>query len=1020
MKPIRLTMTAFGPYAGTEVVDFSALEASIFGIYGETGAGKTTIFDGISFALFGQSSGAERAPEDMVCHHAHATDLTRVELVFDLGSERYVVWRIPPQQRAARRGSGTTTQSHEAYLFRATGLALEDITEDNPGEVLAEKKVGAVDARIEELLGYNAKQFRQIILLPQGDFRRVLTASSDERSPILKQLFDVGLYETFVAQMKARAATLARRISDEKIRRSTLLGDETEAQLDEAIRSMTDEIIMLDGTIETQTKTSKENQKAFSAGEALAERFDALLSARSDSDALRVEGDAVNTLRARLKRARAAQDVLVSEAVLRAARREYAGASDRDREAQDSFNTAVSAAELAQETLKRTAGKHTEREAARAKASELRRLKEIHDRSASLLDELTSARATTRAAEEAATVAAGKNAETDTALSFLRDLQRQQPQHVQALQNATAVLSTLEREEEALGRFEAAVTRRDRQADEIERLAGVHAASKEHLISARSAFANAERDLTEIQALHVARTLTPGEPCPACGSRDHPDPATGDPKRRGRHDQFERAGGTLRSAEDDELAARTSLAAAGATLEERQAEVDALAQPERDRAALAPLLAEARESAARLRADTKFADLDAKLTSAETAARKASADFEAAKEALSAAKAAELSAQTAYDTTLKDVPEALRDGEALLRALRAAIHERDTLASKHDAAIEGEKAAAVTLAAAERAAAIAKDQLAKATEVLSSAQHEFADQLEQSGLDEVSFRDAKADTDRRSEFEDQIGGYDKRVAANAERLRGLEEEIGDRSAPDLPALQAARDEAQSALEKSRDDRSRLKGQLDSRQEVRRQVQDLTAVINSLEDEYGPVGGLSDLVNGNNERKVRLPDFAIAAMFDEVLAAANQRLGPMSDGRYQLLRPEITGGGRQKQGLDIAVFDGNTERARPTKTLSGGEGFQASLALALGLSDVVQRNAGGIKMDAIFIDEGFGTLDEDTLNTALETLYELTNDMRSVGLISHTEQVKVMITEGFDVEATPSGSHIQRRNSTAQI
>ncbi|MCB1359065.1 MAG: SMC family ATPase, partial [Maritimibacter sp.] len=717
------------------------------------------------------------------------------------------------------------------------------------------------------------------------------------------------------------------------------------------------------------------------------------------------------------KRARAAQDVLVSEAASRTARREHAGASDRDREAQEGFKAAVSAAELARGTLKRTAAKHVEREAAHARASELRRLKEIHDQSASLLGELTSAQDATSAAEEAVTKASNKNAEADSALSSLRDLQRQHPQHVRALQDATTVLAALEREEEALGRFEAAVARRDRQAEEIERLAGIHAASKERLVSARSAFAHAERDLTEIQALHVARKLAPGEPCPACGSRDHPDPATGDPERRGRHDEFERAGAALRSAEDDELAARTSLAAARATLEERQAEVDALARPERDRPALSPLLAEARETAARLGDDTRFAELDAKLTSAETAARGASADFEAAKEALSAAKAAELAAQTAYDTTLKDIPKELRDGEALSRALRAAIDDRDTLVAEHDAAVEGEKGAAVTLAASERAATIAKDQLARATESLSNAQREFADQLQRAGLDEETFRDAKADADRRSELEDQISGYDRRVAANAERLRGLEEEIGDRSEPDLPALRAARDEAQSAVEKSRDDRSRLKGLLDSRRDLRRKVQDLTVAINDLEDEYGPVGGLSDLVNGNNERKVRLPDFAIAAMFDEVLSAANQRLGPMTDGRYQLLRPEITGGGRQKQGLDIAVFDGNTERARPTKTLSGGEGFQASLALALGLSDVVQRNAGGIKMDAIFIDEGFGTLDEDTLNTALETLYELTNDMRSVGLISHTEQVKAMITEGFDVEATPSGSHIQRRNST---
>ncbi|MEM6899915.1 MAG: SMC family ATPase [Pseudomonadota bacterium] len=1018
MKPVRLTMTAFGPYAGTEVVDFSALDASIFGIYGETGAGKTTIFDGISFALFGQSSGAERTPEDMVCDHAHATDVTRVELVFDLGSERYVVWRIPPQQRAARRGSGTTTQSHEAYLFRATGIALDDVNADNPGEVLAEKKVGAVDAQIEELLGYNAKQFRQIILLPQGDFRRVLTASSDERAPILKQLFDVGLYETFVVRIKLKAAKLSRQISDERIRRSTLLGEQTEEQLNGTVRAITEEITTLDTTIETQTKILEKRQKAYTTGEALAQRFNALTSAQSESEALRVEGETIDAIRARLMRARTAQDVLVSEASSQAAHQDHANAYARDQEAQEGHKAAVAAAHLARETLKKTTAKHEEREAARNKASELQRLKETHDRSASLLEELKSAQAATTTAEEAATAAIEKSAEAETALAAVRDLQRQHPQYIRALQDATAALAALELEENALGRFEAATAQRDRQATEVDSLGHAHATSAENLVAAKSAFENAERDLTEIQALHVARKLAPGQPCPTCGSREHPDPATGDPERRGRHEGFERASKALRSAENDELATQTSLAAARKTLEERQAELDALAQPGRDRTALTPLLDEARYTATRLEAENKFTDLDTKLASAETSSRMASAGLEAARNALSAAKATELSAQTTYDTTLKDIPEELRDGEALATALRAAIDARDRLAAEQEAAIEGEKRAAINLAATEQAATIAEDQLAKATEKLSSAQGEFADQLERAELDEDTFRDAKADIGRRSELEYEISEFDKRVAANAERLRGLKEEIGDRKAPDLHALQTARDEVQNALEKSRDDRSRLKSQLEERLDVQRQVQNFTKRITALEDQYGPVGGLSDLVNGNNERKVRLPDFAIAAMFDEVLLAANQRLGPMTNGRYQLLRPENTGGGRQKQGLDIAVFDSNTECARPTKTLSGGEGFQASLALALGLSDVVQRNAGGIKMEAIFIDEGFGTLDEDTLNTALETLYDLTNDMRSVGLISHTEQVKAMITEGFDVEATPSGSHIHQRNSAA--
>ena len=1018
MKPIRLTMTAFGPYAGTEVVDFSALEASIFGIYGETGAGKTTVFDGISFALFGQSSGAERAPEDMVCHHDHAKDITKVELVFDLGEDRYVIRRIPVQQRAALRGSGTTTQAHEAYLFRATGMKLEEISEDNPGEVLAEKKVGLVDARVEELLGYNAKQFRQIILLPQGDFRRILTASSDERSPILKQLFDVGLYETFAAQIKARAATLYRQISDEKIRRSTLLDDQSEDQLSQAIQSMIDEIAVLDTTIETETRVLEKRQKGLSAGEVLAQKFKALATAREEDLELQAECKTIDAVRIRLKQARAAQHVLVSEAALQTARDESATAAAREHEARDNLKSATDAIMRARETLSRTHMQKEEREDAQARVSELQRQQVTLDQSKALLEELNAANLTSQTAEEAKAAADQKNVEAQQALSALRDLQKQHPQHVRALQEATTAMSALDAESQALDQFETAVLKRDRQSKEVDRLSIQHDEALEQLEAAKAAFEHAEQDLTEIQALHIARKLKPGEPCPACGALNHPDPASGDPERRGRHDEFERAGKILRSAENDELEARTTLAAAKATLVERQNEVDALERPKRDRVALAPILLAAREEKTALEADNRFADLEGEISSAEAFASNAAQALENAKSAVSDAKGVEVRALTAYDTTLKGVPDELRPVNALSEALSAAIAKHDQLAADHEAAVAGEKDAAVVFSAAEEAAKIAQNGVAKTSEGLKKAQGEFFGQLEKVGLSEEAFQAAKDDVAQYSVLEAQISDYENRVAAITARLRGLTEDIGDQPTPDLALLTKARNEARAALEQSRDAQSRLKNELDGRQQVLGQVQRLTTQINDLEKEYGPVGGLSDLVNGNNDRKVRLPDFAIAAMFDEVLLAANHRLGPMTEGRYQLMRPEVTGGGRQKQGLEISVFDGNTEKSRPTKTLSGGEGFQASLALALGLSDVVQRNSGGIKLDAIFIDEGFGTLDEDTLNTALETLYDLTNDMRSVGLISHTEQVKTMITEGFDIEITPTGSHIHPRRNAA--
>jgi exonuclease SbcC len=1010
-------MTAVGPYAGTEVVDFTAaLDAGIFGIYGETGAGKTTIFDGISFALFGQSSGAERTAEDMVCHHAHATDLTQIELVFDLGSERYVVRRIPSQQRTARKGTGTANQAHEAYLFHATGMSLDDIADGNLGDILAEKRVNVVDPKIEELLGYNAAQFRQIVLLPQGDFRKILTATNDERSPILKRLFDVRLYESFADRIKRDAAALHHQISDERVRRDTHLGGQSEDELAETIRSMTEGITALEVTLKAEGESLAQHQKALTAGESLAEKFEALTAARQAETALTSESESIKVLRTRLTKARAAQTVLVSESALRSANQDAGAAKKRDAEAKENLAKAKSAFAQAKETLDQTSQQTGEREAARAKVLELERFKTTLEQSRALLKDLNSARTSTQSAVTSESEANRKNSLAVQGLSALRDVQKQHPIHARSLQEATAKLTGLEREAEALDRYEKVETKRNLQSNEVVRLKTEHEARRAHLDACKVAFERAEQDLADVQALHVARKLTLGEPCPACGSLDHPDPATGDPERLGRHDQFEQANSDLRAAERLEIEAKSALAAAQSTLMERQKELDALERPLRDRQVLIPVLTQAREKKAALEADERFADLDEKITAAEAAAREASSAFEKARQALSDCKSKETQAQTAYNTLLRDVPEDWRHGDALTAVLSSAINARDQLAAAREAAVNDEKAAAVAVGATEEGIAGAASSVDRTTQAVMTARDEFVKQLSSAGLDETAFQSARADVAQSSSLEEQISTFDQRVAANKAQLERLAKDIGDRNAPDISALTTARDTARDKMGKSQESLTRLKSEVEGKQDVQRKVQVLTTRITALETEYGPLGGIADLVNGTNDRKVRLPDFAIAAMFDEVLVAANQRLGPMTAGRYQLLRPEGTVGGRQKRGLDIAVFDANTEKPRPTKTLSGGEGFQASLALALGLSDVVQQNSGGIKLDAIFIDEGFGTLDEDTLNTALETLYDLTNDMRSVGLISHTEQVKSVITEGFDIEVTPSGSHIHARHT----
>lgn len=1019
MRPIRLTMTAFGPYAGTEVVDFTtAMDAGIFGIYGDTGAGKTTIFDGMSFALFGESSGAERSAEDMISHHASATALTEVELVFELGEERFVVHRVPSQMRAANRGSGTAHQSHEAYLFKATGMPLDEITPEQRGDVLAEKKVKSIDGMIEELLGYNADQFRQIVLLPQGDFRKILTASSDERSPILKRLFDVRLYEGFVEKIKRQAAGLRQVIHDEHLKRDTLLNDESEEAFREDIDKDKTAIGALNTRIEALEKALAEHRTVLTAAEALFEKFSNLEDAKRDKAGLEGQLQEIETLRSRSKQARVAEKLVPLEQAATGARDYHAEAIEAHGEAEEAFTEAETARSAALHALTQTTEDAPKREAAAGKVQEFERWKATLGLTEGLKQSLTGK-------TEAVTLAATTESEASRAaqdagqqLAALRTLQKLQPDHDKSVNAAASRLMALQREAEILGEYERAVTRRDQKKQIVAELTEAHQRSTAHLKACETAFANAEQDLTDIQALHVARKLRDGEPCPACGSLDHPEPAAGDPSRQGRHETFEAAQETFELAKKAEQESKGALNAAQALFAERQNTLADLAQPTRNREALLPIMKEETDKKAALDADIRFADLLDRLSKAETHASDAAQVLEGAKQA-SADRKSELSnARTQLDAMLREVPEPYRQPGHLTNSLERAISERDRLLNAHQTALDTDKETAVALATAEQRRYGAITAVGRASSALDKASKALTDGLSAAQISVETFQTAKADVDQIDELEATIRTHEQSLAANTDRLKRLEEEIGERERPDVDALKAKVSASEAELETDQKEHTRLQTELNRKQGVLETVAKISQALKSLEERYAPLGEISNLVTGNNDRKVRLPDFAIAAMFDEVLVAANLRLGPMSNNRYQLHRPEEVAGGVSKRGLDIAVHDANTEKSRSTKTLSGGEGFQASLAMALGLSDVVQQNSGGIKLDAIFIDEGFGTLDDETLNTALETLHSLTNEKRAVGLISHTEQVKTLITAGFDIEVTASGSHIHARQDNA--
>lgn len=1016
MRPIRLILNAFGPYAGKEIVDFSAaLDAGIFGIYGDTGSGKTTIFDGIAFALFGQSSGAERMSDDMLSDYADAKEITYVELVFDLGEKRYVVKRIPRQERAVSRGEGTTAQAHEAYLFDATGLALSEITDKNSGDMLSEKKTSLVDPIIKELLGYDAAQFRQIVLLPQGEFRKILTAKSDERSPILKRLFDVSLYENFMQKIRNQASSKHREIKDERLRKDDRLNGITQDELNEDIASREKHIGELDEHLKVMESEADKNQKALTLAETLTEKFNLLAEVERDEIELNSKSEIVKTYEKRVANARSAQGVLASEMLHSRMVGELADAQNEKLNTDKLFNEATIKFDTSSSDLKRVDGLQNIREEVFAEVQKLERWRGLVENAASLqlpLDLANNALKKAIALEaEAKPLASGARQK----LEELQGIQKALPAHINSIAEATSSLTRLEREAEITGQYEASLLKRDQQKNSLKALQESHKKAAAYLVVCNTEFSSAEQELADIQALHVAGKLKTGEPCPVCGSSEHPYPAIGDPERLGRHENFEATEKLFNDAQDSERDAKGFVNTGEALLLERQQELDGLTKPERSRETLVPLLSDFKSKITTLENDKLFSDLASRLAVAEANNIAAVKMLDDASKEVTVQKEASAKALTVLNTTLLEVPEEWRKGNELTSALSLAIGKKGRLEQEQTLAIETEKKAGLNLASSKEAQRNADTQFRKIEIAGKQTEVAFEEALNTSKLNGDEYNLAKLDVEKLEKFETAIKSYGDKVAANKDRSKRLINEIGEKEKPDLGSLRQTSTICVNKLQAGRDERTRLNSELLEKNKLAASVTSLSAKIEKLEKLYEPLGEISNLVNGENDLKIRLPDFAIAAMFDEVLEAANLRLGPMTNHRYQLHRPQESIGGRSKRGLDIAVFDANTEKSRSTTSLSGGEGFQASLALALGLSDVVQQNSGGIKLDAIFIDEGFGTLDQETLDTALETLCELTSEKRAVGLISHTDQVKNLITEGFDIEVTPSGSHIHARN-----
>lgn len=991
MRLHTLSLRAFGPYADEQVIDFDRLASSgLFLLEGPTGAGKTTILDAITFALYGglsaDSAGSDRLHSDFAAPDAEPS----VTLEFSLRGVRYRIRRVPEHQRLKRRGHGFTTQPMQVHLERREEQAWTSLS-------ASKAEVGAM---VTEAVGLSREQFTQVMLLPQGEFARFLRCGDDERRALLTKLFGTELYDRITAELeRRRTEALRAREAAKAVIDAAVSAAAEAAGLDTADREELCALPAPDRAVRLKEIAAELAAAVTAAEDELTAAQAGLAAAAEASEQARSQASRMTRLTAALAKLQAHEDTRAGYQQ-QAARLAAARRAEPVRPLLAAATEAQAAAGVARAELLRLvstpsaellAGRGSQEAAQRAEqtAQQAAELQHLVDEEAGLAGQQADLAALEQAAERAAAAVTGLAAARSALPERIRSLEAE---CAQARTAAAGAGSARTRLETVTSQLAAA-----RRVAELEPEAAAALADAQAAVDRHQELVDAHQALVEARlsgmAAELAGQLADGAPCPVCGSPAHPAPACADADAVSSQDVE-----AARLARDDAAAERDRLEREYAEVSRELAGCRAVA----DGRSVAELAAEKDQLTATITAAERAAQEVTRLE-AELAAARQEQDTIGASLLAAEKEAAELSGQAA----------ALR--EALTRLacrLAAAAGDHPSVAARQ-AALQAAAAQDRALAAAlERlSAALAAQDKARAHAEAEAAGQGFATLAEAQAAVLGPGEQARLAADV-SSWEATLASLT--AAAGDPELAGLDPAAAQQvqqAAADAAAALAQAQEAQAA---ARDRRGKARDRADRFTRRQAEVQRAEEDHERLTERTEPVIRLAGLAKGTEgHRRVALTTYVLRHWFSQVVAAANVRLSAMSAGRYELRRTDEAQSRRARSGLTLSVIDRHTGEERSPASLSGGETFYTSLALALGLADVVKAEAGGVELDTLFIDEGFGSLDSATLDQVMAVIDELRDRGRVVGIVSHVADLKDRVPERLEVRRLPDGSSAVR-------
>ena len=1043
MRPLKLTMTAFGPYAQNEEIDFTILNnKNIFLITGPTGAGKTTIFDGISYAIYGEASGEDRDGESLRSQFADVDTLTSVELEFELKGTKYYIKRTPKQEKRKSRGEGTTEQKTDAEM--------KIIHSDEQVKVIS--GVSNVNDKINEIMGINYAQFKQIMMIPQGEFRKLLVSESKDREKILQKIFGTEAYKLVEIKLNDRAREIKNIIKDLNNKQSenistiqfdnnTLLMELIEnenrniTEIVTSLESFIEEDIEKRSSLEKSAKESlnelEKNQKKIFEAKENNKKFEEKEELEKIKNKLESQQAIMDLEKERLIKARkAAQIDAVEENYIE--RNKDLAIKKRELELNlSSIEVASKGLIKAEEVLKVESSKEEEKIKLLEYASVLKgyreKVKVFEDENASLsLIELQ--------------------------LNDVNNKKNEKKQLVEKIKKDIEILSNkLEVVRKASSDYIKLNAELEKTNQIYNKISDLHSENKK-LISFRNEYLKYKKEVNENKKLYeeyekkfrdmeqifrdgqagvLALGLNTGDPCPVCGSTHHPklaklehDVPTEDELKKYKKlleeakSKYDKSDESFR---ETDVNGRSLLSIINRLKDELNLLIEEnILELSKDDLTdfINNKLLEFESIKEKLYIEVKKLDKEKNqeeailkslnekktmLQAEEKKLEKLNDDY--------TQKLAEVERKKGIlNQLIVEIPENLRSERALKKVIEdlEARYEIMCKALKDAQNLYNECKLQHEKLLTENEGLIKSLNEVEAS--LKEAESKLNEEIIKSGFKNLEdYKTSKLNEEEVENLNKKINEFNEKLRSVKDRYEKSSKDLEGLSIIDISTLLEKDKNIKDQMEVLEKEKTELHAKITRNKNSLLRINELSEQIKEKEKEYSIIGDLAEVSKGNNTERMTFERYVLAAFFDEIIEKANLRLGKMTEYRYELDRIKEKGKGLTQSGLELQVFDNYTGKYRHVKTLSGGESFKASLALALGLADVVQCYAGGISIDTIFIDEGFGTLDPESLDNAIQCLIDLQNYGRLVGIISHVPELKERIDSRLEIIPSAEGS-----------